>query len=374
MTLPGKTDIKALSGGEDINCVVSFSGKWVAYAKAQMTGGTDYHSFKLWDVYIVSIEGVGAGEKEIKIDTGYWPSWGKGDVLYYNQPDGSHTKIYKVTIDDQGASSQKKLVVSTKTAYSSIKEIGECFVAPDGSWFAGRTRGSSSYTGVGAYDLQPPKWYFLGKAGSVGCMPYVAPDGTWGFHAGSGYGIRWGHAPHVSNREEDQQLIPPKSGGKCYHPGVSTDGKWVMTGHSTTSDQNAGPWEIYVYRLDPATMKISDEQKLTSGGFNGWPHIWVKTSTTTPPQSDSGTAPPTQGDGESPPGSYGSVPGTDGGLPPATTESGASLPDSGGSSNQSSDGVGTLVAGCSMATSRSSVVPVLLLLFVILVWIGGRRS
>jgi hypothetical protein len=369
MTLPGKTDVKALSSGEDINCIVSSSGKWVAYAKAQLSGGTDYHSFKLWDVYIVDIEGVGAGHEEIKIDSGYWPSWGKGDVLYYNQPDDTHTRIYQVTVDGQGAASPKKLVVSTKTAFSSIKEIGECFVAPDGSWFAGRTRGSTSCTGVGAYDLQPPKWYFLGKAGSVGCMPYVSPDGTWGFHAGATYGIRWGHGPQVANREQDQQLIPPKSGGKCYHPGISTDGKWVMTGHSTTSDQNAGPWDIYIYRLDPATMKISDEQKLTSGGFNGWPNIWVKTSTSPPPSSGSGTAP--QGDG--------GVPTTTGdgtlAADSASFEGGPPAPGSDGGVDGAAEDSGTLVAGCSVAAPRAPAPPVWFLLVVslVLVWIGGRR-
>jgi hypothetical protein len=277
MTLPQRTDTKPLTSGEDVSCVVSFSGKWLAYAKARLAGGTSYHSFGLWDIHVVHIDGVEAGHEEVKVDGGYWPSWGHGDLLYYNQPDGDHTKIYRVDIDGRGRPHGKTLHVSTRSAYETIAEVNQCFLAPDGSWFAGRTRGPSQ-NGVGAFSLQPPEWHFLGKAGSVGCMPYVAPDGRWALLAGSTFGVRWGDAPGVPDRRTDQLLIPAKPGGRCYHPGISTDGKWVMTGHSDTTDHNSGPWEIYVYNLDPATKAISDELKLTDGGFNGWPHIWVQGS------------------------------------------------------------------------------------------------
>jgi uncharacterized cupredoxin-like copper-binding protein len=284
VTLPGKTDEMALTGGEDVECQISPDGKWVAYAKAKIAA-SDYHSFKLWKLYIVSIHGASGGRKEIKIDDdGAWPSWGKNGELYYNQPDGTHTRIVKVTLDSSGKVTQKEVFFETKTAFGGFQEVTESFVSPDGSWFAGRTRGSASINGVGAYQISPPKYFMLARAGSIGCMPYVAPGGEWGLIAGSDQGIRWGHAPHVQDRKEDQQLIPPKSSShKAYHPGVSTDGKWVMTGFGTEQDHNSGAYDIYIYPLDESTMTVGTAVELAAGGFNGWPHVWVGTPTPPPP-------------------------------------------------------------------------------------------
>ena len=269
MTLPEKTDVIALTSGEDVECQVSPDGKWVAYAKAKLPN-TDYHQFDRWKLYIVSID----GGDEIEIDAdGYWPSWGGPGVLYYSRADGEHTHITRVEIDEQGNASNRTTLLSTGTAFPSIPEINECFVAPDGSWFAGRTRQIAD-SGVGAYRVDPPEFNRLAWAGGSGCMPYVAPDGQWGYIAGSSTGIRWGDAPHVQNRQENQQLVAAKpDGGVCYHPGVSTDGQWFMTGHSQDADQNAGAWDIHIYKLDGRA--VSDEQVLVSGGFNGWPHLWV---------------------------------------------------------------------------------------------------
>ena len=68
MTFPGRDDVRALTTGEDVEGRISPDGKWVAFAKAKLEGGSDYHAFNLWKVYIVSIHGVGKGRKEIKID------------------------------------------------------------------------------------------------------------------------------------------------------------------------------------------------------------------------------------------------------------------------------------------------------------------
>ena len=269
MTLPDKTDVRALTSGEDVECQISPDGKWVAYAKAKLPN-TDYHQFDRWKLFLVSIDG-GA---EIEIDAdGYWPSWGGPGVLYYSKADGEHTHITRVEIDDAGNATNRTTLLSTESAFSSIPEINECFVAPDGSWFAGRTRQITD-SGVGAYQVDPPEFNRLAWAGGSGCMPYVAPDGSFGYIAGSSTGIRWGDAPHVQNRQENQQLVAAKpDGGECYHPGISTDGKWFLTGHSKDSDQNAGAWDIYIYKLDQKT--VSEEQVLVEGGFNGWPHVWV---------------------------------------------------------------------------------------------------
>jgi hypothetical protein len=364
MTLPGKTDVRALTSGEDVGCQISYDGKWVAYAKAKYSGGTDYHAFAQWRVHLVHVDGIGDGHAEIEVDDGYWPSWDKSGKLYYSTVDGSHTKIYSVNVGAQGEVSGKTLVLSTKSDFASYQEINECFMAPDGSWFAGRTRGNSAYTGVGAYQVSPPEWGLLGKAGSTGCMPYVAPDGKWGFCAGSTYGIRWGDAPDVPDRKEDQTLIPAKSGGSCYHPGISTDGVWVLTGHSTTSDQNAGPWELYIYKVDPTTKKTSDEQKLVSGGFNGWPHVWVTGSA--PP--DGGPAP--AGDGGSPPASDAVPPASDAGASSSSDAMTSSGGDGGGGGLQLA---GPLSGGCAVAPGRSAP-PISLLAALLLLALRRARS
>jgi MYXO-CTERM domain-containing protein len=369
MTLPNKTDVRALTSGEDIGCQVSPDGKWVAYAKAKLSGGTDYHSFHMWKIYIVGIEGINNGATEIKIDdSGYWPSWSKSGALYYNQADGKHSTIIKVTLDSAGKVTNKKTVLSTKLEFPSIPEINECFMAPDGSWYAGRTRGITSKSGVGAYLITPPTWNLLGKAGTSGCMPYVAPGGTWGFHAGSNSGIRWGDAPTVPNRKQDQQLIAPKgSGYRCYHPGISTDEKWVMTGQSKDSDQNAGAWEIYIYALDAATKKTSGETPLLTGGFNGWPHLYVLGSGTGPsPDSSTGPGPSADSGGGS---------GADGGVKPNPASDGGSVGDdaAGSTNNNAPTDDNVLTGGCAVGGGDAPGPPLLLLLALLLILRSRRR-
>ena len=288
MTLPEKTDVMALTSGEDVECQISPDGKWVAYAKAKLPD-TDYHQFARWKLYLVSIHGVGDGREEIKIDdNGYWPSWGGDNTLYYSQIDDAHdqhTRIVKVTLDDRGNLTDQTVIFETHEHFSDIREVNECFLAPDGSWFAARTRGAASVTGVGAFSVNPPEFMLLAKAGSVGCMPYVAPDGEWGFIAGAEHGIRWGDAPHIQNRQEDQELIPPlTAGGLCYHPGISTDGEWVLAGHNDGGDNkehNDGAFDVHLYKLDGKSIDAGEP--LATGGFNGWPHLWVGEPTPPPP-------------------------------------------------------------------------------------------
>lgn len=282
ITLPGKTDEQALTSGEDVSCQISPDGKWVAYAKAKLPGGTDYHALYLWKLYIVSIHGAVDGRQEIKIDdSGAWPSWGGNNVLYYNQVDDTHnhSMVLRVTLDEDGQVKDRQTVLSTRDLFPAFTEVNECFMSPDGSWFAARTRGALD--GVGAYWIAPPQEYRLAQAGDIGCMPYVAPSGTWGLIAGSTQGIRWGDAPNVPGRKEDQLLIAAKSGHRAYHPGISSDEKWVMAAQGTAQDHNGGAYDISIYPLD-ANKQIGPEQTLVAGGFNGWPALWVGTPTAPP--------------------------------------------------------------------------------------------
>jgi hypothetical protein len=285
MSLPSRDQVQALTTGEDIEPQISPDGRWVAYAKARLASGTDYQAFNRWSLYLVSIEGIGGGHQEIKVDDyGYWPSWGSDGTLYYNQADGKHSEIYRATIGPDGQVTGKELFLATQKTFPQIAEINECFVSPDGTWFAARTRGSTEVNGVGAYLIDPPTWKMLGRVGENGCMPYVAPDGTWGLNAASIHGVRWGHGPQVMDRKENQALIPVIAQGYlAYHPSISTDGRWVLTGQSTQANHNSGPYEIYIYRLDHRTMKAGERRLLVTGGFNGWSHLWIDPESPTLP-------------------------------------------------------------------------------------------
>ena len=277
LTLPGRTDLQALTTGEDIEPQVSPDGKWVAYAKAKFPGGSDYHDVKLWKVYVVSIHGAGQGRRELKIDDdGAWPSWSKSGALFYNQADGTHTRIVRVELDDRGRVTRKATVLVTREVFGGFAEVNEAAIAPDESWFVARTRGQATQNGVGAFTLSPPGHLPLARAGDIGCIPRMSPSGTFAIIAGATEGIRWGHGPQVAGRKEDQLLLPPRSAAhKAYHPGISTDEKWVLASQGTEADHNSGRYDLSIHALDAAAMTVSDEQALTSADFNGWPHLWV---------------------------------------------------------------------------------------------------
>jgi hypothetical protein len=113
-------------------------------------------------------------------------------------------------------------------------------------------------------------------------MPVVAPDGTWALIAGSSYGIRWGDSPLAANRVTDGLLIAPHgSSGLVYHPGISSDGAWVMAAHSTELDHNSGNYDLYIYALDG--RRAEGEELLFDDGFNGWPDLWVGEPSAPPP-------------------------------------------------------------------------------------------
>ncbi len=285
LKLPDRTDEQALTAGEDIEPQISPDGKWVAYAKAKFPGGSDYHDFRLWRIFIVSIHGVGPGRREIKIDDdGAWPGWGKGGALYYNQADGAQSRVVRVDLDPSGRVARRQVVVATKDLFATFAEVNEISVAPDETWFAARTRGNAQQNGVFALTLKPPISILLARAGSIGCMPRVSPTGSFAIIAGATEGIRWGHSPHVGARKEDQLLIAPLSAAhKVYHPGFSSDARWVLAAQGTSPDHNSGRYDLYIHTLDPATIEAGDPQPLVMGGFNGWPDLWVGEPNVPPP-------------------------------------------------------------------------------------------
>ena len=285
VTLPGLQEQQVLTAGEDVEPRISPNGQWIAYAKAKFPGGSDYHDFRLWRPYVVSIHGVGGGRTEVKIDDdGAWPSWSASGALFYDQAVGTHTRIVRIELDLQGRVASKQTWLSTQATFPQYGELNECFVSPDETWFAARTRGNADQNGVGAFSVAPPAATLLARAGSIGCMPFVGPSGAFAVIAGASQGIRWGHSPFVPNRLDDQLLIAPLSPSHlAYHPGISTDEKWVLEAQGTDTDHNSGRYDLYLHTLDTATMTAGPGQALTADGFNGWPHLWVGTPTAPPP-------------------------------------------------------------------------------------------
>jgi hypothetical protein len=277
MTLPGRDDVKALTAGEDIQPQISPDGRWVAYAKAKFPGGSDYHDPRLWKLFVVSIHGAGQGRREIKIDDdGAWPSWSSTGALFYNQADGTHTRLVRVTLDDRGQVTARAVVLASRELFGGFTEVNEVAIAPDESWFVARTRGNTSQNGVGAFTIAPPGYLPLARAGEIGCIPRMAPSGRFAVIAGASEGIRWGHGPQIPDRKQDQLLIPPLTPGhKAYHPGIASDERWVLSSQGTDADHNSGRYDLHIHALDPAAMVASDDQPLTSADFNGWPHLWV---------------------------------------------------------------------------------------------------
>jgi len=285
LTLPDRTDDRVLTTGEDVEPAISPDGKWVAFAKAKFPGGSDYHDVKLWKIYVVSIHGAGEGRREIKIDDdGTWPSWSKSGALLYNQADGTHSNIVRVELDERGRVTKKTTLLATREAFAGFVEANEAQSAPDESWLAVRTRGNATQNGVSAFTVNPPASVLIARAGDIGCMPQVDPGGAFGLIAGATAGIRWGHGPQIAGRKEDQLLVPPRSPMHlAYHPGVSSDGRWVMDAQGTDADHNSGHYDVAIHALDPATMAISDDQMLATGEFNGWPRLWVGAPSAPPP-------------------------------------------------------------------------------------------
>ena len=277
MTLPAMDDVRVLTAGEDIEPRISPDGRWVAYAKAKFPGGSDYHDFQLWRPYIVSIHGTAPGRTEIKIDDdGAWPSWSDSGALFYDQAVGTHTRIVRVELDEQGHVVDKQTWLDTASAFPQYSELNECFVAPDETWFAARTRGNVEQNGVFALTTTPPAASLLARSGSIGCMPFVGPSGVFGVIAGAGLGIRWGHNPFVPGRLTDQPLIAPLTADHLvYHPGISTDERWALAAQGTDTDHNSGRYDLYIHALDTTTMTAGPGQVLTADGFNGWPHLWI---------------------------------------------------------------------------------------------------
>ena len=144
----------------------------------------------------MSIHGAGQGRREIKIDDdGAWPSWSQSGALFYNQADGTHSRLVRVEIDDRGRVTKRQVVAATRELFGGFAEVNEAAIAPDESWFVARTRGNAAQNGVGAFTVNPPGSLPLARAGDIGCIPRMAPSGRFALIAGATPGHPLGPRP-----------------------------------------------------------------------------------------------------------------------------------------------------------------------------------
>ena len=56
--------------------------------------------------------------------------------MFYNQADGTQSRIVRVELDEHGLVVRRQVWLTTKDVFPQYAELNECFVAPDESWFA----------------------------------------------------------------------------------------------------------------------------------------------------------------------------------------------------------------------------------------------
>lgn len=225
--------------GGDIEGQISFDGKWLAFARCiQETeiggiGENDYHDFDKWDIYIVRIDG-DLPTSPIRIDHGYFPSWGndsdqKTKTLYFSQEKGRCIK--QVKINDKGEIIDSSILGTLpEKGYESF-----VFAAPDGTFAAFRKNGA-----VYTHFFSGP---LAGKDIRMtdGCHPHITADSKWVYHA-------------VRNavRNDGSVRGNPGAGGD-YHYGSSPDMHWFITkktGDYRVQNNGGEVWVCPLYATD----------------------------------------------------------------------------------------------------------------------------
>ncbi|MCP4847689.1 MAG: hypothetical protein GY899_07075 [Verrucomicrobiaceae bacterium] len=255
------------SGG-DIMGVISFDGRWLAFARNVAPAGPgatingqwkgfeneDYHKFHAWDIHVVRIDGE-LPAQSIRVAHGYWPSWGEDSsatekTLYFsNYEEGA---VYAVQIHDEESKVGKPYLHARVEAWTG--EDHHMQVAPDGRKVAIRINGEMHIKGLNGNAEDQ----LLRK----GCHPSWMADSKWLFLASSKF---W----HVENgRRSGSQ------GGK-YHFGSSSNMKWAVsiTGFEGNR-QNCG-FNLCLYPMGPVkgklTMHMNYAQKISGKG--SWPDV-----------------------------------------------------------------------------------------------------
>ena len=222
----------------DIECNISFDGKFVAFARqlAHHNGCCtdnpgDYHAFANYDVYIARIDGQ-LPAKPVRIGYGYWPSWGDDSdgpvkTLYYSKTSGSgvgtgNVTVQKATVKDDGT-------FSGPVAHHSIRG-NFVMTSPDGSKIAYRTQG------VDVWDIARNKRMPAGG----GCHPAWCSDSYW---------LMWARR-NVAAYHNGSRVYVGTSGLHDYHYGCANDMSWVIGRIGASGNDQNTDHAIIAYPLD----------------------------------------------------------------------------------------------------------------------------
>lgn len=252
--------------GGDIQGVISFDGRFLAFSRGTGCagggyGGDDYHDFECWDVYIVRLDGPLPATPK-KVAHGYWPSWSDDSynatkTLYYStHPEGT---VRAVTVSSTGELSNDRLIHNVKDSWPN-DFTGFIMAGPTGEWAAFRTGGV--HIGHWAGPLAGQR-----VGGSGGCMPSVCADGEW-----------------VIAAHNAAQRFDGTYGGKImgdgtgqYHYGTSTDMKWLVA-------RTNGGWQIqnkgenlFLFKLTKTPTYLSTERQHDAqiSDDGSWPDVHV---------------------------------------------------------------------------------------------------
>jgi hypothetical protein len=231
--------------GGDIEGVISFDGKWLAFCRPHRRPKPkmetdDYHDFGAYDVYVVRIDGNLPAEPK-KVDKGYFPSWGDDSrnptkTLYYC--DYGNKDIKKATIGDDGSVSNVTKHGDVPTNESDLHMMA----SPDGKKVAYRQNKV-----VWIYHFSGTHKGKKFDAGR-GCHPSWLANSRWLIHA-----------TNVVIRDDGQHYEPDLNGTGDYHYGTDPDMKWFIT--RTTGNykvQNEGQ-QVHIMPLTVTDNSFSIE-------------------------------------------------------------------------------------------------------------------
>ncbi len=254
------------TGKGDIQGVISFDGKWLAFSRS--TGATDYHSFNKFDVYIVKLDG-GLPASPKKVAHGYWPSWGDDShnstkTLYYSTHSGDNGTVRAVTVSADGNLSNDRQLVDIAAYSPNWDEFdmdrfqGFIQAGPTGEWCALRYR--KKMTVVHWAGSRDGQW--IGNSG--GCMPSVCADGKYVVHAKNRY---------LTSDGSGQGSIGGDGTGE-YHYGTSVDMKWLVARTEGNHTQQNEGRDVYLFKLSTSGGLSTEKQTdalITDDG--SWPDV-----------------------------------------------------------------------------------------------------
>jgi hypothetical protein len=236
----------------DIQGQISFDGKMLAFARGVDANEHDYHKFDRWDVYVVRLDGE-LPAKPIRVDHGYWPSWGVDSTgptktLYFSKHKDKVGTIHKATIAPDGtASSITKCADLPRNRYE-----GFAMASPDGTFAAARYGGGVSAVHFGGK--------LKGRTIRIGggCMPHVTADSQWVYNA-----IR-----NVA-RADGKAKGNPEGGGQ-YHYGSSVDMKWFVTKSTGGVYQQNDGGKVILCALTATETTFELEPGMTVSDDGSW--------------------------------------------------------------------------------------------------------